>query len=98
MEDSKIESIRNWPEPTSIREIQVFIGFANFYPRFIQGFSRIAASFTALVKDPSNTQKKNRLTPKEGVQTPEAQDAFNILKNSFLKAPILVYFDPECHI
>ena len=31
MEDERIEAVKNWPEPTSVRDIQVFIGFANFY-------------------------------------------------------------------
>ena len=35
MEDEKIEAVRNWLEPKSVRDIQVFIDFANFYRRFI---------------------------------------------------------------
>lgn len=93
MEESRIESVQNWPEPTSVREIQVFIGFANFYRRFIKEFSRIAAPLTTLVKDPSNAKKKNRLTPLGGILTPEAREAFNILKDAFLTAPVLVHFD-----
>ena len=50
MEDERIEVVKNWPEPTSVRDIQVFIGFANFYRRFIRGFSRIAAPLTSLLK------------------------------------------------
>ena len=50
MEDERIEAVKNWPEPTSVRDIQVFIGFANFYWRFIQGFSRIAVLLTSLLK------------------------------------------------
>ena len=50
MEDERIEAVKNWPEPTSVRDIQVFIGFANFYQRFIRGFSRIAAPLTLLLK------------------------------------------------
>ena len=50
MEDERIEAVRNWPEPKSVRDIQVFIGFANFYRRFIRGFSRIAAPLTSMLK------------------------------------------------
>ena len=35
IEDERIKAVRNWPEPKSIRDIQVFLGFANFYWRFI---------------------------------------------------------------
>ena len=34
MEDERIQAVRNWPEPGSVRDIQVFVGFANFYWRF----------------------------------------------------------------
>ena len=50
MEAERIEVVRKWPEPKSVRDIQVFLGFANFYRRFIQGFSRIAAPLTSMLK------------------------------------------------
>ena len=50
MEDKRIEAVKNWPEPTSVKDIQVFIGFANFYWRFIQGFSRITVPLTSILK------------------------------------------------
>ena len=50
MEDERIEAVKNWPEPKSIWDIQVFIGFANFYWRFIQDFNRIAAPLTSMLK------------------------------------------------
>ena len=43
MEVEKIEVVKDWPEPKSVRNIQVFLGFANFYGQFIKGFSKIAA-------------------------------------------------------
>ena len=46
MEEERINAIKAWPEPKSIKDIQVFIEFANFYRRFIQGFSKIAAPLT----------------------------------------------------
>ena len=42
--------MKNWPEPTLRRDIQVFISFANFYRRFIQGFSKIATPLIFLFK------------------------------------------------
>ena len=35
MEDERIKAMRNWPEPKSVRDIQVFLGFGNFYRHFI---------------------------------------------------------------
>ncbi len=48
MEDERIEAVQDWPEPQSVRDIQVFLGFTNFYRRFIRNFSRIAALLTSI--------------------------------------------------
>ena len=50
MEDKRIKVVKQWPEPQSVRDIQVFFGFANFYQRFIQRFSWIAAPLTLMLK------------------------------------------------
>ena len=50
MEEEKIDAVKKWPELESIRDIQVFIGFANFYWHFIKGFSKIAAPLTTMLK------------------------------------------------
>ena len=46
MDPKKVESIVNWPKPTSVKGMQRFIGFANFYRRFISFFSVVANPFT----------------------------------------------------
>ncbi len=43
MEDQKVHTVVNWPQPTNLKELQRFLGFANFYRRFIRNFSSIAA-------------------------------------------------------
>ena len=50
IEEETIDVMKNWLEPKSIRDIQVFLGFANFYCCFIQGFSRIAAPLISMFK------------------------------------------------
>ena len=57
MEDEQIKAVKNWPEPMSVRDIQVFIDFANFYRRFIQGFSGIAAPFTSMLKTMGSSEE-----------------------------------------
>ena len=64
MEDERIEAVKQWPEPQSVQDIQVFLGFANFYRQFIQGFSRIAAPLTSILKISGSTESKTR--PGEG--------------------------------
>lgn len=50
MAPGKIESILSWPPPTKLKELQSFLGFANFYRRFIRGFSRVILPLTKLIK------------------------------------------------
>ena len=50
MEAKRIEVVKDWPESKSVRNIQVFLGFTNFYWRFIQGFGRIVALLTSMLK------------------------------------------------
>ena len=50
MKEEIINTVKKWPEPQSVQDIQIFIGFANFYWRFIKSFSRIAALLTAMLK------------------------------------------------
>ena len=48
--------VKEWLEPKSVWDIQVFLGFANFYRRFIQGFSKIAAPLTSMLKTTVSSQ------------------------------------------
>ena len=50
IEAERIKVVKDWPEPKSVRNIQVFLGFANFYQQFIQSFSRMAAPLTSMLK------------------------------------------------
>ena len=42
MNEKKVETIKAWKPPTSVREVQIFMGFANFYRRFIKNFPTLA--------------------------------------------------------
>ncbi len=50
MEEKRIEAVKTWPERQLVRDIQVFLGFANFYRRFIQNFSRIVAPLISILQ------------------------------------------------
>ncbi len=85
MDEGKVTAIQDWPMPTSIKELQRFLGFPNFYRRFIQNYSSIAGPLTDLLKH----------KPKSLSWTPSATESFNILKETFITAPILVHPDPN---
>src|SRR5882672_5063221 len=73
-----------WPTPTNLKAVQAFLGFSNFYRRFIVGFSNI---FIPLI----------RLTCKDTSFSwgPDHTKAFGALKHAFTMAPILVHFNPD---
>ena len=41
MDPDKVEAIQNWQDPTALKELHQFLDFANFYKRFIRGYSQI---------------------------------------------------------
>ena len=49
--------MKNWPKPTLGRDIDMFIGFANFYLHFIQGFNKIAALLISMLKKIGSSEK-----------------------------------------
>ena len=61
MEDKRIETVKNWPKPKSMRDIQVFLGFANFYQCFIQSFGKIARLLTSMLRTSLTQSAKNLL-------------------------------------
>jgi hypothetical protein len=50
MNQAKVKIILKWPIPQNFRDIQIFMGFANFYRRFIKNFSKITKPITDLLK------------------------------------------------
>ena len=84
MDPEKVDCLVNQEAPINIKDVQAFLGFSNFYRRFIKGFSRIVRLLVALTR---KLVKQN--------WTLSCQEAFDILKNSFTLALILRYFDPK---
>ena len=89
MEQDRVATIRDWPEPKNVREVKQFLGFANFYRRFIEGYSRKAKALSDLEKDTISGQGQVFKF------TPEARKAFESLKQAFCEAPVLRHYDPE---
>jgi len=50
MNQDKVKAIQDWKAPTTVKETQVFLGFTNYYRRFIKGYSGIAAPLINLTK------------------------------------------------
>ena len=50
MDSGKLKGIQDWPTPTMVKQTRGFLGFGNFYQRFIQGFSNLARPLNDLLK------------------------------------------------
>lgn len=84
MDPVKIEGVAKWQIPTKVKEVQSFLGFANFYQRFIKDFSNISK--------PLNILTRKDQPWKWG---PEQQKAFEDLKKRFMEKPILISANPD---
>jgi hypothetical protein len=78
MDPAKLASVKEWPKPKKVKEVQAFLGFANFYRRFIKDFAKHAKPLTTLTK-------KDQPWVWEEAQ----EKAFEGLKEAFTSAPIL---------
>ncbi|RFN44866.1 pol polyprotein, partial [Fusarium flagelliforme] len=87
MDRKKISAVRDWPIPTTVKEVQSFLGFANYYRRFIKDFSKIANPLTEL------TKKDTKF-----IWHDKAQQAFEKLRDAILSEPVLIIFDPKKEI
>ena len=84
MDQSKVQTIQDWPEPRKVKDIQSFLGFANFYRRFISGYSDIVVPLTRLTR---------KGTPWNFGDS--ARASFEALKSAFISAPVLTHWVPD---
>jgi hypothetical protein len=84
MEEKKISEVRDWKPPKNVRGIRSFLGFCNFYRRFIKNFALIARP----LHDLEQKDYKWRWNQRE-------QDAFDQLKKLVTSEPVLAHADPD---
>ena len=80
------QSIRNWPTPACRREVQQFLGLANYYRRFIKNFASIVKPLQRL------TEKNVTFEWNDACKS-----AFEELRKCLLSPPVLVYPDFSKH-
>lgn len=84
MDPGKVAAVADWPQPRNVKDVQSFLGFANFYRRFIKDFAKKALSLTKLTR--------------KGIPflwDQNCNQAFEALRRAFTSAPILQHFDPD---
>lgn len=90
----KVKAIVAMRTPTTLKEIQVFLGMVNYNQQYIEGWAELCAPLYALVAD-LNAQLKDKPKTKPGFKwTHECQANFDKLKERLSSKPFLVHFDP----
>jgi hypothetical protein len=84
VDPSKVQDVLSWRAPTSVSDIQSFLGLAGYYQRFIEGFSKISKSVTELLEQ-----------DKQFEWMPACEPSFQELKKRLMTVPVLVMPDVE---
>ena len=86
--------VKNWPKPQNVKELQSFLGFANFYRRFLKGFANIADPLTSLLGcNPRKGVKRGEKIQKEWTWGPAQDEAFEKVCEALVSPPLLAYPD-----
>jgi hypothetical protein len=83
MDPEKVKAIAEWALPTTVKGVRGFLGFANFYRRFIPDFSAVVRLLTNLTHKDMEFRWSN-----------ECYRAFEKMKKLFIEGPILAMFNP----
>ncbi|MCK5923664.1 MAG: RNA-directed DNA polymerase, partial [Methylococcales bacterium] len=81
---NKVVALSNWKMPETLAEVRIFVGFSNYYRRFVKNYSAKAAPLTQLTR--KNAPFK---------VTEEVEGAFEAIKEDLVKVPLLHYARPN---
>ncbi len=87
MSKDKVKAILDWPVLRKVKDIQSFLGFANFYHHFIHKYSDIIIPLTHVTHKGTPWKFNDK-----------CMAAFNELKQAFTHAPILTHWVPDCQL
>jgi hypothetical protein len=85
---SKHDLLNHWPKPTLVQDVASFVGFLQFYSKFIPCFKLQAKPLCKIMKCKYTKPIGNMWTPK-------VQATFDELQKSILNNPCLCWFDPK---
>ena len=82
MDPAKIKGLQDWPTPKTVKQVRSFLGFGNFYRKFIRNYSDLAKPLNEILKKGKTFD-----------WTEDAQQSFDALKIRFSKEPVLLMPD-----
>jgi len=89
IEKEKVQGVIEWPVPRSVKDVQKFLGLANYYRQFVKDFTKIAKPLHEIMRKETKWNWRER-----------QQKAFEELKKRFMMEPVLVtpYLDREMRV
>lgn len=102
----KVESLKTWPRPQTLKELQSFLGFTGYYRRFVKDYSKIVKPLTSLTAGYPPRRKGCKAGPSDGKYldpkqpfgerwSDACQQAFEGIIEKLTSAPVLGYADPK---
>lgn len=106
----KVSALKDWPRPANREELKWFLGFAEYYRRFVEGYSKIARPLNSLTvgyylakkrgKAYKRDRPKNCVHPRapfdaEWTSECDKRSAFRTLIDKLTSAPVLAFADPK---
>lgn len=85
--EEKVKSARKYAEPKNVKQLQRFMGFANYFRKFIEKFAWIAKPLTDLTKKDV-----------EFVFGDDQRKAFQLIKSKIIERPVLMLYQPDAHL
>ncbi len=91
---SKVAAVKEWPVPSTVKELQSFLGLCSYYRRYVEGFSKIAAPLHDVVNQCHSVYSSAKASQKlSALWDTECQQAFDLLKERLITAPVLGFAD-----
>lgn len=84
VDPAKIAAIRGFPRPANVRQLRSFIGLANYYRNFVEGYARLCRPLNALLSKTA-----------VWLWTPDHENAFERIKDALCSAPVLCHPDSQ---
>ena len=92
VDPEKVRVVRNWPEPTTVKDVRAFLGFTGFLRRFIKGYASVTEPLFRYLRCDTENKKRQKRSRTGPVSLDNAgKVAFNTLIDCLTRAPVLSY-------
>lgn len=104
----KVSALKDWPRPSTGKELKCFLGFAGYYQRFVKGYSQIAKPLNSLTAGYYLPKKRGKVYKRDHPKSfvcpdaplgerwnHECENAFKTLIEKLTSAPVLAFANPQ---